>query len=167
MKMHDLPPAPSDRLSNAGAAEPTSAALLEALWRAEELAGALDAAQRDLGLLREQLTAAEHTIAELTEIGDAAQLAIDRLRASLQKEQQRAERAGAERGAVAAELFEHKQRAAAEMAALGEALYRAAAGGGAEFVLAARKRGGPRRPLAALRAARHWARRLLRGFAAR
>ena len=58
-------------------------ALLEAIWRGDELKAALERTNAELALHREQLARAEETIAELGEIGEAAQAAIDTLRARL------------------------------------------------------------------------------------
>lgn len=126
------PPFP-ERLRNSDG-DDSAPTLLEALWRAEELSGALAAAQREITTLRAKLADSEQTIAELTELGDAAQAAIDRLRAALKAQTEEATRAGAERDAVAGESFEQRTRAAAELAVLGAALYRAAEGGVVEAV---------------------------------
>jgi chromosome segregation ATPase len=80
-------------------------ALLEALWRGDELAATLATAETELAALRARLARAEETIAELTEIGDAAQAAIDELRARTATAEAEAALYRSQREALAAELF--------------------------------------------------------------
>ena len=107
----DAPPTPAAAAN--GAAQ--EAALFEALWRADELAAACDSAQRGIALLEGKLARAEETIAELGEIGDAAQAAIDRLRARLTKREAEARLFAGDRAALAAELYQQVRRAAIEL----------------------------------------------------
>jgi len=80
-------------------------ALLEALWRGDELAATLATVEAELAALRARLARAEETIAELTEIGDAAQAAIDQLRARTVTAEAEAVLYRSQREALAAELF--------------------------------------------------------------
>ncbi|MGH7093402.1 MAG: hypothetical protein ACREFB_07710 [Stellaceae bacterium] len=80
-------------------------ALLEALWRGDELAATLATVETELAALRARLDRAEETIAELTEIGDAAQAAIDELRGRTATAEAEAVLYRSQREALAAELF--------------------------------------------------------------
>jgi chromosome segregation ATPase len=80
-------------------------ALLEALWRGDELAAALKAATDELAAARRRLARAEETIAALSELGDAAQAAIDELRRRVAEAEEAMQLFLGQRDAVAAELF--------------------------------------------------------------
>jgi hypothetical protein len=80
-------------------------ALLEALWRGDELAAALRAAQATLAARDRDFARAEETIAELSEIVDAAQAALVQLRVKAADADEAAKRDRELRDAVAAELF--------------------------------------------------------------
>jgi chromosome segregation ATPase len=107
----------TDRPGSNSAARET--ALLEALWRGDELAAALKTAEDEAEALRRRLARAEAAIAELGELGDAAQAAIDELRRHLAEAEAASRFYLEQRDAVAAELFALAQRreAAAEAAA--------------------------------------------------
>lgn len=95
------------RGSNSDASE---TALLEALWRGDELEAVLRKARADLATIRQRLGEAEARIAELVLLGDAAQAAIDSLRAGLRQSEGEANQFRAEREALAAELFKLAKR---------------------------------------------------------
>ena len=80
-------------------------ALLEALWRGDELAAVLAAARAELDAVHRLLARAEEAVAELGEIGDAAQAAIDELRARAARAEAEAALYLSHREALAAELF--------------------------------------------------------------
>lgn len=80
-------------------------ALLEALWRGDELAAALRAAQAALAARERDFTRAQEEIAELRDIADAAQAALERLRAMAGDAAEIARRDRQLRDTVAAELF--------------------------------------------------------------
>ncbi|HEX5319712.1 MAG TPA: hypothetical protein VFW46_11175 [Stellaceae bacterium] len=90
-------------------------ALIEALWRGDELAAALSAAQSALAARERDLARAQEAIAELSEIVDAVQAALDDLRAraadASEREAQAARKYRDQRDAVAAELFRIARRA--------------------------------------------------------
>jgi tetratricopeptide (TPR) repeat protein len=79
------------------------AALLEGQRRADQLAAALDKTQSELAAARARVENAEETIAAVSEIAEAAQATIDKLRAEI---------AGAE--AEASEAHRHRHGLAAE-----------------------------------------------------
>jgi uncharacterized coiled-coil protein SlyX len=91
--------------------------------RADEVGAALEAALCEIAVLRGKLACAEEVIAELSEMGDAAQAAIDQLRARLM---QMAARAPSDLRAVAAELYRVSRNAAVERHVLGAELFRQA-----------------------------------------
>jgi hypothetical protein len=70
-----------------------------------DLAAVVERLKSERQALRRDIERAEETIAELTEIGDAAQAAIDRLRTEVAIRGSEAREAMAQRDAVAAELF--------------------------------------------------------------
>ncbi len=80
-------------------------ALLEALWRGDELAAAVRAAHAELEVTRQKLVRIEDALAEVTEIGDAAQAAIEELRARLAAAELTVEYFLRQRDVLAAELF--------------------------------------------------------------
>ncbi|HEX3881332.1 MAG TPA: hypothetical protein VHW66_01615 [Stellaceae bacterium] len=80
-------------------------ALLEALWRGDELAAALRTAQTALAARERDLTRAEERIDELSDIVDAAQAAIAELNVRALDADAAARRDRELRNAVAAELF--------------------------------------------------------------
>lgn len=80
-------------------------ALLEALWRGDELAAALRTVQAALDARERELARAEEKIAELSDLADAAQAAIDELRATASDTREAARRDRELRDAAAAELF--------------------------------------------------------------
>src|SRR5579864_3968612 len=69
----------------------------------------VDAVRVELSALHRRLAESEETISDLTDISDAAQLAIDRLRRDLAKREAETGEALAQRDAVAAELFRMAQ----------------------------------------------------------
>jgi chromosome segregation ATPase len=85
-------------------------ALLEALWRGDELAAALRTAQAALVARERELARAEEKIAELSDIADAAQAAIDELRATAKDAGEAARQDREQRDAIAAELFRLARR---------------------------------------------------------
>jgi len=83
---------------------------MEALWRGDELAAALGAAQSALAARERDLARANEAIAELSEIVDAVQAALEDLRAratdaSDEREARATQKYIEQRDAVAAELF--------------------------------------------------------------
>lgn len=101
----------SRRLARPGRAEAGSnvagrdTALLEALWRGDELAAALRAAQATLAARDRDLARAEERIAELNDIVEAAQAALEKLRARRADDAAARARYVQQRDAIAAELF--------------------------------------------------------------
>jgi TolA-binding protein len=92
-------------------------ALLEALRRGDEFADALRAVGAELEATRRQLTVAEETVAELNEVNEAAQVAIDQLRARISAAEDRFENFLRQRDALAAELFDMVRQCEATSAA--------------------------------------------------
>lgn len=99
--------------------ETSETALLEALWRGDELEAMLWAVRTELTTTRQRLGEAEARIAELVLLGDAAQAAIDALRAQYRRSAGEAKHFQIEREALAAELFQFAQRAGAYSNAAG------------------------------------------------
>jgi len=75
------------------------------------------AAGAELEGTRRQLTAAEETVAELAEVNEAAQVAIDQLRARISADEDRFENCLRQRDALAAELFDTARQCEATSAA--------------------------------------------------
>jgi signal transduction histidine kinase len=97
-------------------------ALLEALWRGDELAAALRTAQAALAAREREIARAEEKIAELSEIADAAQAAINELRAAAKDAREAAGQDRELRDAIAAELFRIALRREVEQRAVAPGL---------------------------------------------
>ncbi len=96
-------------------------ALLEALWRGDELAAALNRVHEELAATRRRLADAEEIVAELSETGEAAQAAIDALRVRVGIAEAKAELYEGQREALAAELFRLSRAGAPEAPAAADA----------------------------------------------
>jgi chromosome segregation ATPase len=116
--MRSRRPARADPAATGSNLSGRDTALLEALWRGDELAAALRTAQATLAAHERDLIRAEQKIAELSDLADAAQAAIDELRATANDARDAARQDRELRDAVAVELFRVARRREAEQWAL-------------------------------------------------